>query len=53
MLLEHLELLDAAKAIEQALRAVLAQGRVRTRDMGGKASTAEMGDAVADKIHDS
>jgi tartrate dehydrogenase len=50
MLLEHLELSDAAQAIEQAVRSVLSEGTVKTRDMGGSASTAEVGDAIAGRV---
>jgi len=37
----------AAKLIEQAMEKVIANPRQRTRDLGGTASTREMGDAVA------
>jgi len=39
-----------ALALQNAVAAVLAEGTVRTADMGGKASTTEMAQAVADKI---
>ena len=37
----------AADAILRAVRKVIADGRHLTRDLGGQASTTEMGDAVA------
>jgi tartrate dehydrogenase/decarboxylase/D-malate dehydrogenase len=46
MMTEHLGETKAGKDIEAALNQVLQTGDVKTRDMGGKHSTAEMGDAV-------
>ena len=50
MLLRHLGLADAADAVEKAIAATLAQGKVRTPDIGGKASTAELGAAIAGAV---
>src|ERR1700757_817223 len=36
MMLKHLGLTDAARAVEKAIEAVLAEGNVRTPDLGGK-----------------
>ena len=47
MMLEHLGEKAAAAAIERAIEKVLAESDLRTRDMGGQATTREMGDAVA------
>jgi tartrate dehydrogenase/decarboxylase/D-malate dehydrogenase len=47
MMLDHLGERGAAAAIERAIEKVLAESDVRTRDMGGQASTAEMGAAIA------
>jgi tartrate dehydrogenase len=47
MLLEHVGLQDAAQDVRSAMVKVLAEGRIKTRDMGGEARTAEVGDAVA------
>ncbi|MGO8868701.1 MAG: tartrate dehydrogenase [Alphaproteobacteria bacterium] len=47
MMLEHLGEKAAASAIERAIEKVLAESDMRTRDMGGQATTREMGDAVA------
>lgn len=40
----------AAERVERATEAVLAEGRVLTADAGGTASTAMMGDAIADRL---
>jgi isocitrate dehydrogenase (NAD+) len=50
MLLRHLGERDAAERVEGAVDAVLAAGEVRTRDLGGNASTEEMADAVASLV---
>jgi isocitrate dehydrogenase (NAD+) len=47
MLLRHVGELDAAHNVERAVDEVLGQGRVRTPDLGGHASTMEVGEAVA------
>jgi isocitrate/isopropylmalate dehydrogenase len=47
MLLEHLGESAAAGRIRAALDRVLADGRIRTRDLGGTASTTAFADAVA------
>jgi isocitrate dehydrogenase (NAD+) len=46
LMLVHIDERAAADAIMTALRHVLAAGRVRTRDLGGVASTSEFADAV-------
>ncbi len=50
MMLRHLGHPDAADAVEGAIDSVLAKSRVRTPDLGGKASTTEFGKAIADEI---
>jgi tartrate dehydrogenase/decarboxylase / D-malate dehydrogenase len=50
MMLEHLEATDAARSVERAVAEVLAEGRVRTPDLGGKSSTVEVTDAVLEKL---
>ena len=47
MMLEHIGEPDAAARIRAALFRTLADGRIRTRDLGGTASTSEFADAVA------
>ena len=42
--------LDAAARIERAVRETLAQGRTKTPDIGGHASTRAVGDAVASAV---
>ena len=49
MMLEHLGYPEAAACVLRAIETVLAEGP-RTPDMGGKASTSEMGKAVAQVI---
>jgi isocitrate/isopropylmalate dehydrogenase len=41
---------EAAGAVESAVAAVLAEGRVRTPDLGGTSSTEEVADAVLEKL---
>jgi tartrate dehydrogenase/decarboxylase / D-malate dehydrogenase len=50
MMLEHLGEIDAARSIEAAIEQTLSDPRTRTRDLGGSASTAEAGHAVAQMI---
>jgi tartrate dehydrogenase/decarboxylase/D-malate dehydrogenase len=49
MMLEHLGHRDAAGAIVAAIETALRDGP-RTRDMGGTASTEELGKAVAEAL---
>jgi tartrate dehydrogenase/decarboxylase/D-malate dehydrogenase len=46
LMLDHLGLAAAAKATRDAVAKVLAGGKVRTPDLGGTATTTQMGDAV-------
>ncbi|MBZ5557657.1 MAG: isocitrate dehydrogenase (NAD(+)) [Acidobacteriia bacterium] len=50
MMLRHIDEGGAADRVMQALRAVLSARRVRTRDLGGTASTQEFADAVCQAI---
>ena len=50
MMLEHLGHAAAAKAIVHAIETVVADGKTVTRDLGGKASTREVGEALASLI---
>ena len=52
MMLDHLGHADAAKAIENAIETVIRDERLRTRDMGGSATTEELGKAIADVVGD-
>jgi tartrate dehydrogenase/decarboxylase/D-malate dehydrogenase len=47
MLVEHLGHADAAAAIVSAIEKIVEEGRAVTRDLGGKATTREAGEAVA------
>jgi tartrate dehydrogenase/decarboxylase/D-malate dehydrogenase len=49
MMLEHLGHRDAAAAVVHAIERVLVEGP-RTRDIGGKASTADVGKAIAGAV---
>ncbi|EPE06848.1 isocitrate dehydrogenase subunit 1 [Ophiostoma piceae UAMH 11346] len=50
MLLRHLGLDDHANRISKSIYAVIAEGKVRTRDMGGNATTNEFTKAILDKM---
>ncbi len=50
MMLEHLELPAACKAIRQSVRDLLAGDGPRTPDLGGSASTEEVGRAIVERI---
>lgn len=47
LMLDFLGEAEAADLIVAAIKAVTAAGRVRTRDLGGRAGTVEMGDEIA------
>ncbi|KAG5932842.1 isocitrate dehydrogenase (NAD(+)) idh1 [Claviceps sorghi] len=50
MLLRHLGLDDHANRISKAIYGVIAEGKVRTRDMGGVSTTHEFTKAILDKM---
>ncbi len=50
MMLEHLGHTDAAAAIVKAIETVLAEEKLRTRDLGGPADTVTCGKAIADAV---
>ena len=50
LMLNYIEERQAAEKIETALLKVFADGKVRTRDIGGTAKTAEFADAIIQKI---
>jgi isocitrate dehydrogenase (NAD+) len=50
MMLRYIEETDAAKRIEDALQKVYNEGKHLTRDVGGKASTAEFTEAVVRQL---
>jgi isocitrate dehydrogenase (NAD+) len=50
MMLDHLGEHDAAKRVRGAVRAVLAEGRKLTRDLGGSSGTTEIAEAIAARV---
>jgi len=52
LMLEHLGEEKAAIMLDQAVGEVLAEGKIRTRDLGGRASTIEMGDAIVARVRE-
>ncbi len=50
MLLDHLELREAGMRVERAVAAILAEGRVRTADLGGSSTTQEVTEAVLARL---
>jgi tartrate dehydrogenase/decarboxylase/D-malate dehydrogenase len=50
MMLRHLGAPEAADAIESAIADVLAKSQVRTADIGGNATTQDMGSAIATRV---
>ena len=50
MMLRHMSLHDSAQKIENAIFAVLGEGKAITGDLGGKASTSQYAQAIIDKL---
>jgi tartrate dehydrogenase/decarboxylase/D-malate dehydrogenase len=50
MMLRHLGVPEAADAVEKAISATLAEAKVRTPDIGGNATTRDLGEAIASQI---
>ncbi|MGE5091473.1 MAG: isocitrate/isopropylmalate family dehydrogenase, partial [Bacillota bacterium] len=50
MLLDHVGEVERAKRVRAALEDVIVRQNIRTRDLGGTASTREFGDAVARRV---
>jgi tartrate dehydrogenase/decarboxylase/D-malate dehydrogenase len=50
MMLDHLGESEAARAVDAAVEKVLAQGDVATPDLGGTATTDELGTAIAEAL---
>jgi len=50
MMLRHLGVPEAADAIENSIADVLAEGKVQTPDIGGTASTRDLGAAIASQV---
>ena len=49
-MLDHLGLAKSAAVVRNAVSKVLAEGKVKTPDLGGKNTTSEMGSAVVAAI---
>jgi isocitrate dehydrogenase (NAD+) len=47
MMLDHIGELDRAQRVREAIATTIVQDKIRTRDLGGSASTEEFGRAVA------
>jgi len=50
MMLDHVNLQDKAKRLRDAIDAVLCEDKVRTGDLGGKASTKEFTQAIIKRV---
>jgi len=50
MLLRHIGEGAAAGALDRAIRQVLEDGRALTRDLGGRAATRDMAQAIIDRL---
>ena len=50
LMLRHLGEIEAAVRVEDALRAVVAEGRAVTYDLGGSAGTSQMADAIVERL---
>jgi isocitrate dehydrogenase (NAD+) len=50
LMLDHIEEHDAATRVRKAVRAVLAEAKKLTRDLGGHAGTTEIAEAIAGKV---
>jgi isocitrate dehydrogenase (NAD+) len=51
LMLQHIGEMTAAKRVHDALIAVLSRGEVRTRDLGGTATTTAFTSAICDELH--
>ena len=50
MMLRHLGVPEAADAVENAIAETLAEAKIRTPDIGGKATTESLGAAIASRV---
>lgn len=50
LMLRHIGEADAADRVEKAMLEVYAEGKVRTRDLGGTAKTADFANAIIEKL---
>ncbi len=52
LMLEWIGEVNAGKKIKKAVEKVIADGKVRTRDLGGNSNTTEMGEAIIRAMHE-
>ncbi|MDQ3635116.1 MAG: isocitrate/isopropylmalate family dehydrogenase, partial [Acidobacteriota bacterium] len=50
LMLRHIDETDAADLMENAMMDVFKEGEIRTRDLGGTASTADFASAIIEKM---
>jgi isocitrate dehydrogenase (NAD+) len=50
MMLDHVAQLEAARRLRRALETAIVKDNVRTKDLGGSASTTEFARAVARRV---
>jgi len=50
LMVHHLGYPEAAKTIEKAVEVAVADRKIKTRDLGGEASTQQMGKAIAELV---
>ena len=49
-MVHHLGYPEATRTIEKAVEVAVADRKIRTRDLGGEASTQQMGKAIAELV---
>ena len=50
MMLDYLNMSESSRLVENAVSAVLAEGKALPRDLGGSASTTQVTSAILDKL---
>jgi isocitrate dehydrogenase (NAD+) len=50
LMLRHIDEIDAADRVQKAMLEVYAEGKIRTRDLGGTAKTADFASAIIEKL---
>jgi isocitrate dehydrogenase (NAD+) len=50
LMLRHIDEIDAADRVQKAMLDVFAEGKVRTKDLGGTAKTADFANAIIEKL---
>jgi isocitrate dehydrogenase (NAD+) len=51
LMLRHIDEIDAADRVQKAMLEIYAEGKIRTRDLGGTAKTADFASAIIDKMN--